>query len=98
MASIKSGFWQCALDRALLLYVLGVITLWVADRTQVADFDWGQTFTIAGILAFLYVAAAAVCKTFFHKEEAPKVVEKIAEAAETVVAAVEAKTGKGGGK
>lgn len=58
----SNGFWQCALDRALLLFCLVVVGLEVCERTGVLCLDWGQTFTAAGVIAFLYVLVKGVLK------------------------------------
>lgn len=56
------GFWQSALDRALLFFCLVVVGLWVCVHTNVFCLNWGQIFTGAGVIAFLSVLVAGVLK------------------------------------
>jgi hypothetical protein len=86
----NSGFWQRTLDCALLLFILGVIGLKVADIVKVICVDWGQIFTVAGILAFIAVLICAVRNAFADDEdEMPTLRDHSASSP---------KTGKGGGK
>lgn len=82
----SSGFWQRTLDGAVMLFILGVIALKVAVVVKVICIDWGQIFSVAGILAFVMVLLCAVRKVFSDDEdEMPTLVDH-------------PKTAKGGGK
>lgn len=86
----SSGFWQRTLDGAVLLFILGVIALKVAVIVKVICIDWGQIFTVAGILAFIAVLLCAVRNAFSADEdEMPTLLDHSVSTP---------KTGKGGGK
>lgn len=92
-----TGFWQRTLDCAVWLFILGVIALKVADVVKVICVDWGQIFTVAGILAFIAVLLAAVKNAFSEDDEMPTFLDHSSHK-EAVEPKSDGKTGKGGGK
>ena len=88
-----TGFWQRTLDCAILLFLIGVLALKCADITRVICVDWGQIFTVAGILAFISVVLGAIYHVLVPDSEAPTIFSH-----GTPTAVSSDKTGKGGGK